>query len=431
MVLNCGIHGNIQKERRAIVYWLVVLVMLVSTVSADINGYLKGFAFIDPHQERYDRLGTRFQTRFAGGFGTRMEYFAAINYELDLADTFVDTIDSEVDAAFSRTSNYRVYPVEYYLDLHLNNADFRIGQQFIFWGSASWVNPTDVINPWDYANMSGEVEDYRLPVLAVNVQWYFERLTLQGVIIPGFTPSVMSYPPGTKVIYPDMKVNKPQLGLRGTSYSGNTDLSIYLYRGYDQLPSIQYSMDMSQLPPVPQFLAEYNPISLFGLDFIRPAGAWNIMGEAAYVRTADEGGNDVFITNSNIQSALGLDYIWSEDLSLNMQYNSQLLLDYEYSVEQALIQNMGLADYLSADEEYSHSISSMISWSPANYVTSQLIGQYNLEDRDSFIMGFVSWEMADATQFTIGTVLFSGAESTTYGKMDKADRIFIELKRSF
>jgi hypothetical protein len=73
----------------------------------------------------------------------------------------------------------------------------------------------------------------------------------------------------------------------------------------------------------------------------------------------------------------------------------------------------------------------MISWSPINYVTGQLIGVYNLVDHDAFIMAFAYWEMADALSLTVGVVNFQGGATTTYGRMDDADKIFIELKRSF
>lgn len=403
------------------------ILLVAATAQADLNGYLKGFAFLGPHTRTYDRIGTRFQTRYTGGLGTKMEYFAAINYEVDQAGVLRDSVDSQ----YSREAGFAVYPVEYYLDLHLANADIRFGQQFIFWGMADWVNPTDLINPWDYANMSGEIEDYRLPVMALSVQWYFGDLTFQVVLIPGFAPAVMPLPPGAIIYYPQLDYDEPQLGFCATSYLGNIDFSLYYFNGYDNMPSIRSGLDLSVMPPVPVFKVNYHPLQMFGFDFVRPSGSWNIKGEAAYIKTDDEGGNDVFITNSNIQAVLGVDYIWSKDLSLNLQYINQTLLDYKYTTEQAMIENLSLTNYMTAPEEFSHSLSTMISWSPFNYVSGQLVGVYNLQASDSFSMAFLSWEMADATHLTVGAILFQGNENTTYGRMDDADKIFIELKRSF
>lgn len=401
---------------------LGLLVLTATVAQADINGYLKGFAFLNPTTQTYDRIGTRFQTRYTGGFGTKIEYFAAINFEYDQAAAQRDTVNIATEIGFSRGDGFGVYPVEYYLDLHLANADIRFGQQFIFWGSAEWVNPTDLINPWDFANMSGEIEDYRLPVMALSVQWYLGDLTLQGVLIPGFTPAVMPLPPVTVIYYPQFGYDEPQVGFRATSYLGNTDFSFCYFNGYDNMPSIH----MEQVLEV-----KYHPLQMIGFDFVRPTRSWNIKGEAAYIKTADDDDNDVFITNSNLQTVLGLDYIWSEDLSLNLQYVNQMLLDYEYTSEQALIGNMGLSDYMTAPEEFTHSLSTVISWSPFHYVSGQLIGVYNLQEGDSFFMAFLSWEMADATHLTFGTVLFQGDATTTYGRLDQADKIFIELKRAF
>jgi len=398
---------------------------------ADFNGYLKGFAFLDPSTKTYARLGTRFQTRYAGGFGSKLEYFAAINFEYDQVGAHGDTVTTASEDAFNRSAGFGVYPVEYYLDLHLQNTDIRFGQQFIFWGATDWVNPTDVINPWDFANMSGEIEDYRLPVMALSVQGYLGELTLQGVLVPGFTPTIIPLPPNAVVYYPKMGYDQPQWGFRITSYLGNTDLSISYYNGHDNMASISSGMDYTSASPRLINSVNYHPIQMFGLDFIRPIGAWNIKGEAAYIKTADDDGKDPFITNSNIQTVIGFDYIWSDDLSLNLQYVNQLLTDYKYSTEQAAIGSMGLSEYMKAPEEISHSLSTMISWSPIDYVSGQLIGIYDLVDHDSFVMAFASWEMADAMNLTAGAVNFQGGATTTYGRMDEEDKLFIELKRAF
>jgi len=407
-------------------------IFLIATAAhADINGYLKGFAFLDPHTRTYDRIGTRFQTRYTGGFGTKINYFAAINFEYDQAGAQPDSVNAADEMIPGRDAGFDVYPVEYYLDLHLVNVDIRLGQQFIFWGSADWVNPTDLINPWDFANMSGEIEDYRLPVMALSAQWYFGNLTFQGVLIPGFTPAVIPLPAGAVIHYPRLGYDEPQVGLRAISYLGNADISLYYFDGYDNMPSVQLEIDLSKIPPVSEFKVYYHPRQMFGFDFVRSIGSWNIKGEAAYIKTADETGNDIFITNSNINAVLGVDYILSEDLSLNLQYISQTLLDYEYASELDSIENRNLSDYMTVPEELTHSLSTMISWNPFNYVSGQLIGVYNLQEGDSFYMALLSWEMVDATHLTFGTVQFQGDAGTTYGRMDEVDKIFIELKRAF
>jgi hypothetical protein len=411
---------------------IFALVLSIGSIAqANFNGYLKGFAFLEPSTKTYARLGTRFQTRYSGGFGSKLEYFAAINFEYDQVGAHGDTVDVSLEGNFSRGAGFGIYPVEYYLDLHLQHVDFRLGQQFIFWGAADWVNPTDVINPWDFANMSGEIEDYRLPVMALSVQGYFGEHALQVVIIPGFTPNVVSLPPNTLVYYPEIKYGRPQWGLRLTSYQGPTDFSLYYFRGYDNMHSIRPDYNYAASPPAPIFEVKYNQIMMFGTDFILSSGSWNFKGEAAFLKTADHAGTYVSVSYSNIQSVLGIDYIWSDDLTLNLQYIHKLLIDYSYATEQAAIVSMGLSDHMSAPDEVGHSLSTMISWSPIDYVSSQLMGVYNLVDQDAFVMAFVSWDMADAMNMTVGMVNFQGDPTSTYGRMDEADRIFLELKRSF
>jgi len=199
-----------------------LLLAASGTAQLQTNGYLKGLAYVNPHSGSYERLGTRLQTRFTAEWQDRMGFFAGINYEIDLAGSPSDTTEQSPSDRIEIKGNYLlIYPVEFYLDLHTSFMDLRFGQQYIFWGSTDWINPTDVINPWDYENLSSEIEDYRLSVLALRSDMYVGDLAIQAVLVPRFTPAAIPLPPGTIKHDRLLKVDQAQYGLRLTSYLGH------------------------------------------------------------------------------------------------------------------------------------------------------------------------------------------------------------------
>jgi hypothetical protein len=413
---------------------LIGLVLLAGFASAQIgtNGYLKGLAYVNTHSGEYDRIGTRLQTQFTNDWSGQTRLFAAVNYELNIADTSRDGgFTSEGGRMELRGRHIRIAPVEFYLDVSSGPLDLRLGQQYIFWGSTDWINPTDVINPWDYKNLSGEVEDYRLPVMALSGTMYAGDLTIQGVVVPGFTPAQIDLPPGTTVHHPDLDVTQAQYGLRVTSYLGATDIALSTYKGFDPYPSIVPLTDVTVKPPETTFDATYEKYWMVGWDFVRSMNEFAIKGEGAYIRRADEDGDDPFIANSSVQTVLGLDYIRSDRLSFNVQGVHNMLLDYDEADETARLDSLQLTQHMSAPEAATWAISGRVAWSPIDFVDTQMIAVYNLNRKDALILGFVTWEMADALHLSAGLVLFQGPDDSPFGRMNREDKLFVELKASF
>ncbi|MFQ6613264.1 MAG: DUF1302 family protein [Fidelibacterota bacterium] len=401
---------------------LILIQLSVAAGQVSIGGYVKGFAYVNPYSGEYSRLGTRFQTRFSGDNG-RTGFLATINMETDQVR---NQSDSQPGNELALT------PVELYVDFHFDQSDFRLGRQFIFWGSADWVNPTDVINPWDFLNLSSEIEDYRIPVFAGSWTYYWNQFTLQSVLVPGFSPTKVPLPDYTEVTLPPSDWNHPQGGFRMQSYVGATDVSLAYFSGFNQLPTLIFeAMNFSVSPPLPMFTGHYSRQQMIGGDFSRTWEQWGFKGEAAYIRTPDVEGTDVFEANPYFESVIGFDYIFSESLNLNGQYVNKTYTNYSKAEEEQRILDQGYASYLEAPEKTTHSVTGRISWNPIPYVNGQIITVYNFLDGDSFVLAFASWEPRDAVSITLGSVLFSGPASSEYGRLDSEDLIFLEIKQSF
>jgi hypothetical protein len=394
----------------------VFLAGLAGQVEAqiDLDGYVKGFAFLNPHSSEFERLGTRFQTRYSGRWNDRIGVFAAVNFESDLGTLAADTTGDR----------FSIFPVEFYLDVHTRVVDFRFGRQLIFWGVADWVSPSDVINPWDHSRMSGEIEDYRLPVMAASATAYWGNFQIQGVAIPTFEPVELPLPPSTEAVTPGRTLGNIQWGVRLTSYLGMADISLTVFDGFEVYPEVRPSKSLTQK-------AEYPRYQLLGFDVIRPIGAFAPKVEAAYVLREDREGTDPFRRNSQIRSMVGLDYNPTDRLSLTFQGSLDAYLDYDEDAETDRLAEMGLAGIFQPEPAVTPQASLMINWQAMDYVAIQAMGLYNLEAEDALVMAFAIWDIADGLQALFGGIMFEGPESSMFGRLDRQDKIFVELKASF
>jgi len=401
------------RQLLKLIFTVIGFCFLSQTVSAqNIGGYVKAFGYVNPNDSlRFERAGARLQLQFDGRLGTSAAYFAALDFNYDAAQ-------AEHSPFADRNSGLTIYPVEAYVDLYTNLADFRLGQQFIFWGKADWVNPTDNINPWDYVNISSEIEDYRIPVLAANGKFYLDPFTVQVVGIPFFEPDKVPLPVDY-LVTPSNKLSNAQYGLRVSSYLGRIDYSVSYFHGYEGTPSIQHRF----VGPGPILYGEYMPVDVLGVDFITTFGAWAVKGESAYFMTDDRDGTDPFVNNPYIETVAGVDYLPSTKLSLTGQIVHNYTLQYNENVES--MNPMGK----SSQQTFSSAIRAQ--WEVIDYVDFQLINVYNFEHEDYFVLSFFNWDMADGIGLTVGGLLFDGPAGSPFGQSDKYDKIFLEVKASF
>ncbi len=394
---------------------------LVSTLlcgsEMSLNGYSKAYAYLDYHSGEYSRLGNRFQTRFTGDQGSHLSWVAALNYDYD--------------TAADPSPGLEIRPVESYVNLAWQRVDLTLGRQFVFWGKTSWINPSDVINPWDYAHISSEIEDYRIPVWAVNTQVYWPQFTFQAVVIPRFTPDVIPYPP-LPLTLPVTDMNNTQLALRFLSWIGQTDWSLGYYQGFNSTPEIRFrGMNMDLVPPVPNLELCYRPIHMLSADFARSLSSFTIKGEAACFLTDDKDGRDPLIGNDRIEAVLGLDWALSDKLSLTAQASGTSLLNYDRELERKRIEEMHAGDYLTASPRRTSSLSAMVTAEALPYTTLQLIHVFHRDQGDNFSLAFLSWDMMDGVSLTGGLLFFNGPASSPFGMSRNADTCFLEMKVSF
>ncbi|MCF7800778.1 MAG: hypothetical protein K9N34_02045 [Candidatus Marinimicrobia bacterium] len=381
----------------------------------NLRGYLKSFAGVNTHHTaRWERLYSHLQLQISGRIGER------IGYRADLVARYNYLIDR--GPAAPRTAGLALYPAELYVDYYGDWMDVRVGQQYLFWGRADWINPTDVFTPWDYTNMSSDIEDYRIPIPAVKLSIYPAVGHWELIYAPRLVPDKIPGPLSASV--GDSSLNQAQFGMRYANNLSRIAWSAYAYRGWRKYPELNKLLQFVAFP--------FNHQTMLGGDFIYTGEQWAIKGESALKFSADRSGDDPLIDNDNIHGVLGIDWIPSEDFSLNIQSIVRHYLNFDRQAEVQTIQDQNMSGFIPPPGEATeYSISSLIRYKVSNFVNFQSIIVLNLADEDWFWLPFLSWEVADATHLTVGAILFDGPPGSDFGNSANADQVFIQFKTSF
>jgi hypothetical protein len=164
-----------------------------------------------------------------------------------------------------------------------------VGKQFIRWGRADILNPTDRFAPRDYLNV---IDSGFLPVLAVRPSIQMGQETLEGVWVPQLTPSRLPLPDQRWSILPPVAAGislegsaggipeRSQYGVRWNHAGSRLEFALSYFDGLDHLPSIEVR---PRSEPFSFELARFYPaIRTYGGDLAIPTGLLTLKAEAAY-----------------------------------------------------------------------------------------------------------------------------------------------------
>jgi hypothetical protein len=288
----------------------VSFVSLVSSVrcaeaqALSQRGFVEGRAFLFPQAAPNDRTQAvaDFLAReevffkpapwiqFAGGFDLRANSHDQVEdrWRLDVADRGVKR---------PRFSLRR-------LTATLTHGAFTLdaGKQFIRWGKADIINPTDRFAPRDFLNV---VDTEFLAVTGVRGVAQRGADTLEAVWVPRFTPSRVPLLDQRWTALPDEAASVTlvdagaafpdgsETGLRWGHVGAGFEYSLSFFNGFNHLPNIGLlgqvglvgqagQMDQASRATAIEVIRSYPAIRTYGADAALPTKWFTLKGEAAY-----------------------------------------------------------------------------------------------------------------------------------------------------
>ena len=184
--------------------------------------------------------------------------------------------------------------------MHKGKVTAEVGRQFIRWGKADILNPTDRFAPKDY--LASVVDSEFLGVTAARLTYEAGANTIDLVWQPLFTPSrtpllnqrwtaLPLQTPGLAIN--DAGARYPhgsQFGARFNHLGAGYEYSLCFFNGYQNLPS--FDAVGTQFPPEVTVTRNYPKLRLYGADTAVPLPWFTVKGEAAYFTSSTPGAEE-------------------------------------------------------------------------------------------------------------------------------------------
>ncbi len=325
---------------------------------------------------------------------------------------------------------------EVYWDNSLGAVNTRIGKQIIVWGRADRFNPTDNLTPRDFTLLTPDDDDQRIGLPGVKTAYHAGTASITGIWFWDFQPNTIPLASGSpEVTFHSVPVEHPyRQGAVKIEQSGETiDWSLSYYAGFDLNPDLALSTESL---PAQVIDLHYHRVRIFGADMATTTGRYGWRAEAAYTKTEDPDGHDPFIKNPFLYTVLGVERIFRETLSVNVQYLARVVTHYQGSdtiadpvlrqiaQTQAIINNQA--------DRYGHSLALRISekWFYQTLET-EMATVYSFNKDDYALRLKANYALNDRWKITVGGDLFRGDPDSFYGRLRDNSTFYVQLKFSF
>lgn len=346
------------------------------------------------------------------------------------------TLDGSVDA---RIDNLQLVERQWRLDvrdrslqrpaLSLRHAGARLrrgtltldlGKQFIRWGKADILNPTDRFAPRDFLEVT---DDEFLAVRGVRFQYERGSHLIDIAWVPYFTPSRIpiagrrwaATPPATLgatglvdlgTIFP----RRPQYGGRWNLRSAGYDLSLSYFDGLNHFPHFQTEPISGQ--PLVALRRIYAPLRMAGVDGAVPLKWFTVKGEGAWLSTSSTTVDEVVLYVIQLERQAG-------ELSLVGGYAGEIVTEhrstFDFAPDRGLTRAfLGRAGYTAG---------------PTRDVALEVAVRQNLDG--VWVKGQFSEAVASHWRWTLAAVVIGGDRSDFIGQYRRNSHLLATLRYSF
>lgn len=284
--------------------WLVVtLTAAMCAVGVDRPAAAQGVTyrgFAEANLTLYPREAPNDAAQAIGDALVRFEPAIAVRRGIDLAASFDARIDTRPETTRAARVDYwdrsRLRPGfavrRLTLTLARGPVTVELGKQFVRWGSADIVNPTDRFTPRDYLNVaSSEL----LASTAARLTLAGRNDTVEAVFAPRLTPSRMPLVEhrwiGLTAATSGLTMRDdgarypggPQFGVRwNRRTAAGPEFSAVFFQGYNHLPGLDVTLAPREATAA--FRRFFPQVNVWGGDLVAPLPAFTLKAEAGWVR---------------------------------------------------------------------------------------------------------------------------------------------------
>ncbi len=363
---------------------------------------------------------TRLQLRMES-FADNAEFFARIDFVYD--DFYEHSTDIELREGFAK------FRFGSFLD-------FKIGRQIVTWGTGDLIFINDVFAKDYQSFFTGRDDQYlKAPQNALRLALYTGTGTLDIVYTPRFTPNRtptgerLSYyypmtPEGGGIVgapeylfeadFPEASFENSELAGRFSRYLGNADIALYGYTGFYKNP---VGYDMATMS------SYYPKLNVYGASVRMPIFGGIVWAEGGYFDSRDDiDGDNPMIPNSKISTLIGFERQIGSNLTANIQYQNEKMIDFDKYVENLPV---GMA----GKEETYHLVTTRFTQLLMMETLSfSAFAFYSPNEEDFYGRFLANYKYSDAITLALGANIFDGQdEYTSFGTFQKNDNIYLKV----
>lgn len=399
------------------------------------------FQYFDatPQDRNLTRFDSDLMLEISGNINPDLSYMVRPHFHLDNLGQNNGVIDGLRETNGNR---YIANLDEAYLGYALKKADLRVGKQIFRWGTADFYNPMDRLNPRDYLDVPTY---FKMGVPAVSLSYGSEAFSLDAVFEPWFTPSRLPRSNnrwlgdfsaaqsgfGNLPIIPNGRELPPNTaaGFQGGFRVGSSrllegwDLFLSYFNGFDPVGVFKGSPSPGGAVLATQIFPRYHQVAA-AFSTTR----WNteFHGEAA-VRFADDSRQD----DDYAEYVVGLNRTFS-DLPVSFIEEATLVLEF---LDTQVLRHKPFGNQYAPTGQYirpfHNTLAAKLILKFTEDTSLELAGGEDVVKNDSFGQFQIVHKPLDDLQIKFGADIFSGDNTTFFGRWTRNDRVFSVLSYTF
>jgi Protein of unknown function (DUF1302) len=327
---------------------------------------------------------------------------------------------------------------ETYIDTGAGNFSLRLGKQNIVWGEMVGLFFADVVSARDMRDfILPDFETIRIPQWAARAEYFGEKSHLELIWLPypdvdnigkpgaEFYPFQVPPPAGfsqqfNNEVFPDHRLSNTNYGVRASTLQSGWDLSTFYYRSTDINPTFYRDVSLSPTPTL-----SYTPRH----DRIWQAGGTlakafeTVVAKAELIYTSGRSFNVTNLTEptgvvpqDTLDYVVGLDFTLPREIRMNVQYFERVFFDYDPDLFY---------------DRREGGVSLLLSGAAGAKIQPELFIIQSVNRGDRMVRASLSVVPAVNWRFTTGIVTFTGPVTGFFGRFDRDDRVYVELRRDY
>ena len=407
------------------------------TTQPTSGGGIKGFLQVElarttESPSHWSKMLTRADFSGQGNLGNGIKWKLGARVDYDAVYSLDDYYPGDVASDQRFNVNLR----ENYLDIGSGNWDFRLGKQNVVWGEMVGLFFADVVSARDmHEFILQEFDIMRIPQWAARAEYFNDDFHAELLWIPVASydqigkPGAEFYPyqlqpPGGNVVYrneerPSRTIENSNYGIRLSTLKNGWDMSGFAYSSMDVQAT--FYRDAVSAPGTYIYRAKHDRIDQYGGTLAKDFGDVVLKGEMVYtrgrqfavLRATDTNG---VVPQNTLDWALGLDFT----LPAETRFNVQLFQRQYHSHDPDLVADANENGYsLLLNHKFTDKLEAQAMWIAS------------LNRTDWLFRPRVTWGFERNWRLAVGADIFKGPAYGLFGRYDRQDRVYSEVRYSF